>query len=397
MSELQVQADPRGQLTAAFELFNQMSDSLGASYRELETRVAELSQQLTEERSEKFRELAAKEQLADRLSTLLSMLPGGVVVLDPEGNIIEANPQAFALLGEDLLDKKWQRVLEQSVARIATGRSDFCLRNGRYISLSESVLDTEGYRIILVTDSTESHRLQEMASRETRLSALGEMSARLAHQLRTPLSSALLYASHLAKQKVSDDDRRRLGGRITDSLKHLDELIQGMLAFVRGEHAACQKFSLQMFMEDLRTHAAGIDPAKHVSLNLYCPVDAEITGDRDGLLSALTNIVENAVNLSAEPEVSLSASLAGAEVSILIEDNGPGVDEQLVARIFDPFFTTRLDGTGLGLAIADIKAREHGGSVEVSNREAGGACFTFRFQREPLEELELSQVEGSAE
>lgn len=397
MSELQVQADPRGQLTAAFELFNQMSDSLGASYRELETRVAELSQQLTEERSEKFRELAAKEQLADRLSTLLSMLPGGVVVLDPEGNIIEANPQAFALLGEDLLDKKWQRVLEQNVARIATGRSDFCLRNGRYISLSESVLDTEGYRIILVTDSTESHRLQEMASRETRLSALGEMSARLAHQLRTPLSSALLYASHLAKQKVSDDDRRRLGGRITDSLKHLDELIQGMLAFVRGEHAACQKFSLQMFMEDLRTHAAGIDPAKQVSLNLYCPVDAEITGDRDGLLSALTNIVENAVNLSAEPEVSLSASLAGAEVSILIEDNGPGVDEQLVARIFDPFFTTRLDGTGLGLAIADIKAREHGGSVEVSNREAGGACFTFRFLREPLEELELSQVEGSAE
>ena len=165
----------------------------------------------------------------------------------------------------------------------------------------------------------------------------------------------------------------------------------------KNSQDVCQKFSLQMFMEDLLTHAAGIDPAKPVSLNLYCPVDAEITGDRDGLLSALTNIVENAVNLSAEPQVSLSASLAGAEVSILIEDNGPGVDEQLVARIFDPFFTTRLDGTGLGLAIADIKAREHGGSVEVSNREAGGACFTFRFLREPLEELELSQVEGSAE
>src|SRR5690606_13169564 len=124
----------------------------------------------------------------------LDILPGGVVVLDGRGRVIEANPLALELLGEPLLGVFWREVIQRSFAPRADDGHEISLQDGRRLSLATRSLAGEPGQLILLTDLTETRRLQDELARHARLSALGRMVASLAHQIRTPLSTALLYA-----------------------------------------------------------------------------------------------------------------------------------------------------------------------------------------------------------
>jgi two-component system sensor histidine kinase FlrB len=108
--------------------------------------------------------------------------------------------------------------------------------------------------------------------------------------------------------------------------------------------------------------------------------DARLVGNRKSLISALTSLVENAlqvVDASSQGRIELSARRDEATIYIAVSDNGPGMDKATVSRLFQPFFTTRSDGTGLGLAIAHGIVRAHGGSIDVQSSPGAGAIFTF--------------------
>ncbi|MEE4172960.1 MAG: PAS domain-containing protein, partial [Xanthomonadales bacterium] len=179
------------QLARAFEAFNSLSSQLSSSYAALERRVAELSAELAAARSEQLRELRAKEALARRLSQLVEALPGGVVVLDGAGRVVEANAQARDMLGEPLVGASWDDVQRQAFAATALS-GDRSLSDGRRVTLSVNRFG-EAERIVLVSDVTESRRIQTELERKQRLTAMGEMVAGLAHQIRTPLAASLLY------------------------------------------------------------------------------------------------------------------------------------------------------------------------------------------------------------
>lgn len=108
--------DKKQDLKSAFEMFNQMSQQLADSYYLLENRVAELNQELSSVTHQRLQELAEKEQLANRLESLLNFLPGGVVVLDSSGYVSECNPAAIDLLGEPLEGELWRDVIKRSFA-----------------------------------------------------------------------------------------------------------------------------------------------------------------------------------------------------------------------------------------------------------------------------------------
>ncbi len=99
---------PGVQLEDAFQLFNQLSEKLAMSYGDLETQIAHLSSELAEARSERLKQLAEKELIANRLEGLLDTLPAGIVVLDADGCINQANPVAHEMLGEELLGCSWE-------------------------------------------------------------------------------------------------------------------------------------------------------------------------------------------------------------------------------------------------------------------------------------------------
>lgn len=219
------------------------------------------------------------------------------------------------------------------------------------------------------------------------------MAARLAHQIRTPLSSALLYVSYLARASASASERERVSAKVVDSLRHMEGLVNSMLTFVRGGPVVFETIELQGFIAEL---LALIEPLVNKAGGVLradvAPGSGDITfeGDRDELLGAVLNLVNNAIDVS-DKALCLDIKISTLEgvLEISIADNGPGVDADIRERIFDPFFTTRVKGTGLGLAVVAMTVRSHGGKISLDTRADGATVFCIQL---PLLNLNAGQA-----
>jgi two-component system sensor histidine kinase FlrB len=191
------------------------------------------------------------DRLANRHSRLLEVLPAGVVVIDGEGVVQEANAAAIDLLGEPLSGERWIHIIDRSFKPQPGDGHDVSLRDGRLVHISTSPLGNEPGQIILLQDVTETRALQNKVSHLQRLSTMGEVAARLAHQIRTPLSSALLYLSPLLKEEGDSAIRQRFASRLKHSLTHMEQLVKDMLAFSRGSMAATSPVSVSTLLEEV--------------------------------------------------------------------------------------------------------------------------------------------------
>ncbi len=218
----------------------------------------------------------------------------------------------------------------------------------------------------------------ELARRE-RLSILGDVAARLAHQLRTPLAAALLYVGHLGRPGLSDTDRQRFADKTLGRLRYLERLIQDMLAFVKGQQGSRTRFSVGELVDEVWQ---AIEPqAGLLGVRLErraAAAEAEMEADRQAVSGALLNLIENAVQ-ACQPEarVVLEWSVGGAFITFRVEDQGRGIAQADIDRLFEPFFTTRGEGSGLGLAIVKQTADAHGGWVSVESELGRGSVFTL--------------------
>ena len=174
-------------LANAFATFNQLSDQLATSYKALEKQVSHLNSELKQTNDARIRELTEKERLANRLSTLLQALPGGVVVIDSEGRVQEYNQAAVDLLGEPLQSLSWASVIERAFAPRGDDGHDISLKDGRRVNISTCPMANEPGQILLITDVSEMRELKDKLNHRERLVAMGEMAASLAHQIRTHL------------------------------------------------------------------------------------------------------------------------------------------------------------------------------------------------------------------
>jgi two-component system, sensor histidine kinase FlrB len=371
--------DPQ-ELQRAFEAFTRMSEQLEGAYRELEQRAERLTTELAAARSERLVQLADKERIADRLGTLLEALPGGVVVLDGQGRVCECNPAALDLLGEPLLGETWEMVTRRVLSDEQQDAHEVQLLDGRRVSISRRTLDVQPGQILLLHDVTETRALQETVSRQQRLSAMGEMTARLAHQIRTPLSSALLYASQLAGGRLKAADQVRFSEKLLHGLRHLDRMVNDMLGFARGGATAADTLSVAELLRDLEQSMVATLLASGARMNFHNEApDARLQGNPEALAGALANLAANAVQATghgARLQVHVRATDA-ARLEIAVTDNGPGIPFELRERIFEPFFTTRPEGTGLGLAVVQAVMEAHGGTIRLETPRTGGTRFVL--------------------
>ncbi len=321
--------------------------------------------------------LVEKERLAARLESLLQGLPAGVLVLDGAGVIQQANPAAEALLGSPLTGVKWIDVIGRAFAPNPQAGCDLMLANGRLVSLSTCPLGDEPGQILLLNDVTETRALQERANRDQRLAAMGRMVASLAHQIRTPLSSALLYASHMKRPDLDEHKRMELADRILDRVRQLERLLNDLLLFAHGGLGGGEQVSAAELLSALREL---VEPQLR-GCRTEMLVKDETAGERircnrELLLSALQNLVTNAIQaMDGKGRIDLMASRDGEMLVIAVADNGPGISSELQARIFEPFVTTRSGGTGLGLAVARGVAQAHHGGLELESELGKGTVF----------------------
>ena len=224
----------------AFNMFNEMSQQLTDSYAFLENKVEQLSGELATVSAQRMQELGEKERLADRLESLLQMLPAGVLLLDENGVIIQSNPAAEDLLlaasgAGTLLGQRWRNVIKRCFKPRRDDGHEISLVDGRRVSLRTAAMTNERGQLILLTDLTETRALQSQLAQHERLSAMGKMVASLAHQIRTPLAAATLYAGHLNSEDLAEEHRIRFAGKLQERLHHLESQVRDMLIFARGE------------------------------------------------------------------------------------------------------------------------------------------------------------------
>jgi two-component system sensor histidine kinase FlrB len=369
------------ELQQAFDVFNQVSLELTQAYETLQRRVESLTTELAVANGELRRQYQEKEALSERLSLLLNALPAGVVVLDSAATVGEANPAAQHMFGETLAGGNWAAL--SSSRLLPTDAPDEWQLDSRRVSISESPLDSAGGRLLLIYDITVAHELKANLERNQRLAAMGEMAASLAHQLRTPLATALLYSANLAQPELSDAARMRFAGKAADQLKRLEHLIQDVLLFTRGESIGRDVIPVSALISEAVQTLEPLCRQKGVMLRVTTGVgDLIITGSRKALGGALLNLLENALQAcegieEGAKEIILKANAGGRQVRISVRDTGIGMAPETQIRVFEPFFTTRGQGTGLGLAIALGVARAHGGSIEVNSKPGAGSEFVM--------------------
>jgi two-component system sensor histidine kinase FlrB len=364
-----------------FDAFDRLSSELTQAYRALAGRTEALERQLQASRRE-------KERLADRLGALLDSLPAAVVVLGPDGVVREANATAFDWFGADDDERGLWNRLRREYADAAEADAEIDIE-GRLLTVSRRSVPARGESILVFTDVTEQRRLQREVEQNRRLATMGEMAARVAHQLRTPLSTAMLYAGHLVDADFDAQRRGQFAQRVLARLRDLDRMTRDMLGFVRGSARASERFEASTLLDDV---AAALEPridgGRALDLAGARTDGCWLEGDRDALRGALCNLVENAWGAGAGGIriESVDGRVAGGELVLRIHDDGPGIAPALRERVFEPFFSTRLGGTGLGLPVARSAVDSHGGSLEIAEAENGtGACFELRLPLAPIE------------
>lgn len=377
MSEVNSSIDPR-ELEVAFSLFNEASRQLSSAYAELQQQVVFLTEQLEIANGALRRELDEKAALSRRLGLLLERLPAGVVELDVSGLVALMNPAAARLLGESVIGKCWDAFRAECFSVVP--ESDWWIYRDRRVSVVESSIPEEGIRFVLIHDMTESWELQQELARHQRLAAMGEMAAGLAHQLRTPLATALLYAGHLARPVLADADRCRFAGKTLDRLRHLEALIGNMLRFVRGQAHETEIVCLADLLEESAQTLAPQFEADGIALRVdVSDRSLEVRVNRKEMVGALVNLLDNARHASAGGAcVEMSLGQEGKAALIDVCDQGCGMSPEVLARLFDPFFTTRKDGTGLGLAIVRNLVTMYGGEIQAQSQPGLGSRLQIR-------------------
>ncbi|RMJ05843.1 Sensor protein FixL [Marinobacter litoralis] len=359
---------------SALELFNQMSRQITDSYRTLESRVNQLSGELTQESQQRQQELEEKEQLADRLSTLLKALPAGVVVLDARGVVSQCNPAALALLGEPLDGERWIDVINRCFAPRSDDGHEVSLKDGRRVSIEIRTMENQPGQLILLTDLTETRQLQSQLAHAQRLSAMGKMVASLAHQIRTPLSAAILYGGHLGQPDLDEDMRQRCASKLMSRLSHLEHQVRDMLIFARGETRLAEELPVDILIGAMEAAVEGLSLEPGVSVSVINKVSEarSLMCNRDALVGACTNLVNNSLEAGAT-EVTLHLSTSANGLNIRVQDNGPGFEQEQARKMMEAFYTTKSHGTGLGLAVVQAVIKAHRGEFSIQSAGQSGA------------------------
>ena len=227
--------------------------------------------------------------------------------------------------------------------------------------------------------------LQQQVGRSQRLSSMGQMTARLAHQIRTPLAAALLYASQLKQAHLRPDQHDCFVDRLLVGLRHLDHMVNDMLVFARGGQEGAEAVALDDLLEQVRQTLLPQLQQQDASWSLQ-PAGRKLSvrGQREVLASALANLATNALQACGRgARLDWHLYRQAGALCVALQDNGPGVSEELHDQIFEPFFTTRSNGTGLGLAVVRAVIDAHHGEIELDPEYREGARFVLRLR--PME------------
>jgi len=218
-------------------------------------------------------------------------------------------------------------------------------------------------------------RLKEQLARAEHLSSLGEMVASVSHEIRNPLGIIRSSAELLKKKVTGIDPSNTIPDIIVEESSRLNTIITDFLNYARPKSPELMPCRIEEIVEknisylSTQLHEAGCDVEQD-----YDPGLTEIMGDSAMLYQAFLNILINSIQaMPGGGKINIRVTSGDDRVSVLFQDRGMGISEDLLDKIWDPFFTTKEKGTGLGLIIVKNIIESHGGRILIGNRSDGGA------------------------
>jgi signal transduction histidine kinase len=216
-----------------------------------------------------------------------------------------------------------------------------------------------------------------------KLAAIGELAARVAHEIRNPITAARSLAQQLARAPASTADAEATGLILTE-LERVERQVAALLRFARRETFSLEPVALRDLIEVTldsfrpRFEAAGVRVTTELEAGIV------VRADREKLRQTLINMIENALDAmpAGDAHLDLRTARDGGRAVLRIADNGAGIPADALGHIFEPFFSLKTTGTGLGLAIARRTIEAHGGTITAEGRAGGGTTFAITL---PLE------------
>jgi len=279
------------------------------------------------------------------------------------------------------LAMEMERYLEVLLYNVVGGITGFLSQQER--SRREQLEETatgleESYRQ-LQSQSELIIRIEEQLRRAERLSALGELSAVLAHEIRNPLASIRGTAEILMEEGVPAESRGEFLEILVKESDRLNRVVEDFLKMARPEPGNRTECDLNEELKNMTTLLSAQARASKVELELRTSPLPQVMGDGEKLRQAFLNIMLNGIQASPEGGrvvISTREDAARGLVEVSFTDSGPGIVPEALDKLFEPFFTTKGSGTGLGLSITRKIIEGHGGSVEVTSTPGQGATFT---------------------
>jgi PAS domain S-box-containing protein len=336
-----------------------------------------------------------------RDSDILGRLPEGMLLLLPTGELLSFNTTAEILLGASLERYRGVPVLSpagvfpmgksnEGLARLlsdaTTGQHSVHLSEvgvatagGQELLLEMTVQHREWGAdstalVLLFRDASEKQRIREEIRRADQLALLGGMAARVAHEIRTPLSTIRGLLELLQTDLPAGAASQAYMDRIIQAVDRQDRLVENLLTLSNPEPEACQPVSIPALIEDV---LGMLPPDPRVHVSTASPGPAPVWGDAFRLSEVFTNLIQNALEATpAGGTVDVRIDPCGEDrVRVSVRNTGAGIPAELRERIFQPFFTTKSRGTGLGLAIARQIVDAHHGKLNVMSDGTSETTF----------------------
>lgn len=382
---------PIQDLRNAFDQFNSLAATLDESVGLLNQTAILIQDSEPENPVSDNTEIADRETSGDKpainphlsqssalhLRSLIDAIPGGVVVLDPHGIIVEVNAAANQLLGDSVYQQPWRSIV-QKVFLPELDQGELKTDDGRQFSISTKPLGYAPGQILLLSDVTQTRQLQRTAQQNRHLMTMGKMMASLAHQIRTPLASSMLYLSQIVETGLDQETHLRFSEKALKQTRHIEKIINDMLVFAHGGQFNMSQFSIGALLAELEEQLGPMLKQKSASLTISKNHrELRLQGNKDALLGAFGNLCMNALDASDDnPSININLGQTNkGQLLLKVDDRGCGMDAQKRRHLFDPFFTTKIDGTGLGLAVVKSVIESHEGSISVASRPGVGTRF----------------------
>lgn len=305
---------------------------------------------------------------ASLLAEVFDKVPSAIIVLDDHGYVKRANQSASKLLGvEHLENERWVELVSKVFRPRQDDGHEISTIDGRRLQVI--TLELQSGQLIQMTDLTQTRALQDKISHMERLSSLGKMAASLAHQIRTPLSAAMLYAANLGNANLQPMARKRFQEKLMGRLEALEAQVSDILMFARSNEQTVTEIDASQLVDQTASNVSAVLAKGDAELETISDAGSmPILGNATALTGALSNLVANAVEAGANKIIlKLTKDEEQNTITFSVANNGPTIPEELRQKIFEPFFTSKSSGTGLGLAVVTAVTKVHQGTLRLES------------------------------